>query len=171
MRHPLLAIPAALLVISACKESVAPEAPLVRILATVTEANTCAVTTLGKSYSSVGQIKGDVPARFVGTLAGEPYHGFACWVSTSGGDGSLTVIFSGNNIGKPLAPGTYSLRQDLLFDTPPGMASVSFYTSTLGSHRLKTLDNANGSVIVEETASGGRIIRVDVDAVEYGPIF
>ncbi len=165
---------AALLVFAGCQENTGPREPLptFRVQATILETNTCSVNALGKSYSSIGQIRGDVPSQFIGTRADLAYHGFGCWVATDGGDGDLVVIFSGSHFGKALEPGTYPLRKELLPDTPVGYASVSFRPSSLeNGHRLRTLDTSVGSVVVEATPTGGRTIRVDVEAVEWGPIF
>lgn len=169
MRYSLLTTASVLLAISACKEASAPEAiPTFHLTATVTEANTCAVTTLERSFNSIGQIRGDVPASFVGTVPEASYHGFGCWVATDGGDGDLIVLFSQNNFGKPLAVGTYTLTRQVLDDTPAGYASVSFRTAFLGVDKLVTMDNAVGSVVVEATASGARRIRVDAEVVRWG---
>ena len=172
MIRPLLAISAALLAVSGCKETSAPiEAPTYRLTATITENNTCTVNVLGKSYSSVNQVRGDVPAQFIGTVANESYHGFGCWVGTDGSDGDLIVLFSGNNLGKPLAPGTYPLAQEVLDETPPKMSAVSFRPSEFGPQRLRSKDGSPGQVVVAETASGGRTVTIDVELVRWGAIF
>jgi len=173
MRYSLLASASVILAISACQESAAPEPPpTFRLTATVTDANTCSVTTMEKSFSSIGQIRGDVPTKFIGTVAEKSYHGMGCWVATEGGDGDLIVLFSGNNFGKPLAVGTYPLRREVLDDTPLGFASVTFRSSQLlGGDKMRTMDNAVGSVVVEATPSGGRLIRVDVEVVRWGSTF
>ncbi|MDO8500249.1 MAG: hypothetical protein Q7S20_00215 [Gemmatimonadaceae bacterium] len=174
MRHPLLAASAAILAASACtmKDTAAPDAPpTYRLTATVTENNSCAVTVMAKTYSSIGQIRGDVPSKFIGTIPDKSYHGFGCWVATDGGDGDLIILFSGNNLGKPLDVGTYPLRFEILDNTPPMMAQVSFRPSALGGDNLRTTDGAAGSVVVESTPSGGRQIRADVDVVRWGSSF
>jgi len=78
------------------------------------------------------------------------------------------VLFSGNNFGKPLAVGTYALSREVLDDTPLGFAAVSFRTAFLGVDKLRTMDNAVGSVVVDSTASGARRIRVDAEVVRWG---
>ena len=168
MRSSLLAF-AFVAAASACKtDTTAPVAgPTFRVVADVTGSNNCSVNTLNKSYSSIGQIRGDVPTKFIGTLADKSYHGFGCWVATDGGDADLIVVFSGNSFGKPLAVGTYGLRLDLLDDTPPMMASIRFYTASLGNDELRPLDNAVGSVVVDSSASGARRIHVDVQATRW----
>jgi hypothetical protein len=123
------------------------------------------------NYSSIGQIRGDVPKQFVGTIPEQSYHGFGCWVATSGGDGDLIVLFSGNNLGKPLAVGTYALTHQVLDNTPLGMAAVTFRPSMLGGDKLRTMDNATGNVIVEATSTGGRVIRIEADVVRWSSFF
>ncbi|MEO5589436.1 MAG: hypothetical protein ABIS03_07605 [Gemmatimonadaceae bacterium] len=173
MKLSVLAAAAAVLSFSACVENAAaPETPApVRLRATVTESNSCDVSVMSKAYSSKGQIRGDVPSQFVGTVAGQSYHGFGCWVSTSGGDGDLVVLFSGNNLGKPLAVGTYTLSREILDNTPLGKASVAFRPSDLGGDKLRTLDDASGTVVVEITPGGGRKIVIDVDVERWGRAF
>ena len=161
---------------SACKPatSTAPVAPqTVHVTATVTASNTCSVNTPDQSYGSIGQITGDAPAKFIGTLD-KNYHGFSCWVSVDGGvstksgDGFLNIVFSGNNFGKPLVVGTYGLRLEILDNTPPMMATIRFHPSNLGGDELRPLDNAVGAITVDSTASGARNIHVDLQAVRYG---
>lgn len=174
MRYQIFAASAALLGAIGCVEKVtAPEnvTPPVRLTATITEANVCTVNVLNTAYQSIGQIRGDVPSKFIGTVADKSYHGFGCWVATSGGDGDLIVLFSGNNLGKPLAVGTYTLSNEVLDDTPAMRAQVVFRPSALGGDKLRTLDNSAGSVVVEATPTGGRIIRVNADVVRWGAAF
>lgn len=173
MRLKLLAASAAILGVAACKtdNAIVGPAPAYRLKATVTEANSCDVSVMDKSYSSLGQIRGDVPKTFMGTVAQASYHGFGCWVATSGGDGDLIVLFSGNTLGKPLEPGTYPLSREILDDTPLGRANVTFRPSTLQGDKLTTLDNASGSVVVEATPTGGRTITIDVDVTRWGRAF
>ncbi len=163
-----------MLSLAACVEnSAAPgtSAPTFRLRATVTESNDCDVSVLNKTYSSKGQIRGDVPSQFVGTIPQQSYHGFGCWVATSGGDGDLIVLFSGNNLGKPLAAGTYPLSLEVLDNTPLGRASVTFRPSEFGGDKLRTPTDASGSVVVEVTPSGGRRITVDAEMVRWNNSF
>ena len=172
MMRAIFPLVAVIALAAGCKEQTGPvESPTYRITATVTEDNKCTVNALGKSYSSIGQVRGDVPSKFVGTLSDKTYHGFGCWVAADQGDGDLIVLFSGNNFGKPLKAGTYPLKLELLDDTPPNFASVNFRPSEFGADRLRTRDGAVGSVTVTETPAGGRTITVDVEAVRWGPIF
>jgi hypothetical protein len=172
MRFSLLAISAASLGLAACDKATTPDVPpTYHLSATVTESNNCSVSVMDTNYSSIGQIRGDVPKQFVGTVADQSYHGFGCWVSTTGGDGDLIVLFSGNTLGKPLATGTYTLTHQVLDNTPLGVASVNFRPSMLGGDKLRTMDNASGTVVVEATADGGRIIRVEADVVRWSNFF
>ena len=174
MRYKLLAGSAALLGATAClKNSTSgPEAPpTFHLTATITDANTCAVNVLNHDYSSIGQIRGDVPKAFVGTVAEKTYHGFGCWVATTGGDGDLIVLFSGNNLGKPLAVGTYTPVRDILDETPPMSAQVKFLTSEIGTDKLVTRESLPGTIVVEETPSGGRVIKVDADVYRWWSTF
>lgn len=140
--------------------------------ATITgDANACSVNVLDKSYSSLGQIRGDVPKSFIGTVPDKTYHGFGCWVATSGGDGDLIVLFSGNNLGKPLAVGSYTPVLEILDETPPMSAQVKFRTSEIGTDKLVTMESLPGTIIVEATPSGGRVIKVEADVVRWYSAF
>ncbi len=174
MRSSCLAL--ALVVAAAgCKtDTTSPEAgPTYRVVANISGTNTCSVNTLDASYGSVGQIRGDVPKKFVGTLADKGYHGFTCWVSTDNGvtangdNGFINVIFAGNTYGKPLDVGTYSLRFYILDDSPPMTATIRFHPASLNNDELRPLDNAVGSIVVDSTANGTRSVHVDLQAVRW----
>lgn len=167
---PLLAFA----LLASCTETSGPvDVPSFRLTATITEDNRCTVNVMGRTYVSEFQVRGDLPAKFIGTLANESYHGFGCWVGTGDPaiDGDLVVLFAGNNLGKPLAPGTYSLGFDIFDNTPAGVSSVNFRPSELGGHRLRSKDGLPGTVTVEETPTGGRKITVDAEVVRWGAIF
>jgi len=169
MKNPIVVpIFAALLSAGCNPEAVAPT-PLETfpLTATITEANECTVTVLGKTYQSKGQVRGDVPANFVGTLKDESYHGFGCWVETQGSDGDLVVLFAGNAYQKPLAVGTYPAAFEIVDETPPNTSQVTFRSGSFDGVKLITPDGARGNVIVETTPRGGRLIRVDVDVFRY----
>ena len=171
MKISTLALSAAVLAVMACEKTTAPDVPpTYRLTATVTASNNCSVSVMDKNYSSIGQIRGDVPTQFVSTIPDKSYHGFGCWVATSDGDGDLVVLFSGNTYGKPLETGTYQLVRQVLDDTPLGKASVSFRPSFLGD-KLRTMDNATGNVVVEKDANGAIVIKVDADVVRWGEVF
>ncbi|MEO8194044.1 MAG: hypothetical protein ABI681_09335 [Gemmatimonadales bacterium] len=172
MRLSHLAASAAILAALGCKEAAAPGAlPTFHLTAAVTESNDCTVNVMDKTYASKGQIRGDVPIKFIGTVAEKSYHGFGCWVATNGGDGDLIVLFSGNNLGKPLDVGTYALVHDVLDDTPRMFASISFRPSELGGDKLRSIENGTGSVVVDSIASGARRITVNADVVRWGAVF
>ncbi|MEO5579466.1 MAG: hypothetical protein ABIR58_02330, partial [Gemmatimonadaceae bacterium] len=131
--------------------------------------NKCAVAVMGKNYASDGKVRGDVPAKFIGTLPTANYHGFGCIVDNTGGEGDLIIIFSGNNFQRPLAVGTYQLVTEILNETPAMRANVTFRAPGIGGEKLATFDGARGSVVVDTTANGGRRIRADVDVFRYNP--
>ncbi|HVF38466.1 MAG TPA: hypothetical protein VM939_01110 [Gemmatimonadaceae bacterium] len=173
MRNSFLFVSALVVGTGCVNETSAPgPIPTYRLTATVTEANNCAVEAQGIRYSSIGQIRGDVPTKFIGTVKDLSYHGFGCWVSvapnsTAQGDGDLVIIFSGNRFNKPLAVGTYKLSREILDDMPEMYANVSFRPSNLGGDKLVTNNDASGSVVVDSTASGARRIRADVDVIRW----
>ena len=171
MRFRALAVSAAALALAGCDKATSPDVPpTYHLSATVTASNNCSVSVLDNDYSSIGQIRGDVPKDFIGTVPEQSYHGFGCWVATSGGDGDLIVLFSGNNLGKPLEVGTYPLVHQVLDNTPRGRAAVSFRSSLFGD-KLRTMDGATGNVIVEKDANGAIVIRVEADVVRWGNVF
>ena len=173
MRSSLVVLGLALAVAS-CKIESAPVEPLAtfHVVANVTGSNTCSVNALDKSYGSIGQITGDKPTKFISTF-NKNYHGFSCWVSadggvtTNGGDGFLNIVFSGNTLGQPLAVGTYGLRFEILDNTPPMMATIRWGSSSIGGDELRPLDNAEGTITVDSTATGARNIHVDLQAIRY----
>jgi hypothetical protein len=177
MRLKFLAAAATTLGILACETSEPLDvAPTFHLAATVTAINTCNVSVRDQNYSSVNMVRGDVPKAFVGTVADGGYHGFGCWVAVNGvspadGDGDLIVLFAGNTLGKPLTPGTYQLKREILDDTPLGFASVVFRPSDLNGDKLVSLDGAVGSVVVEATPDGGRLVKVDAEVSRWGRAF
>ncbi len=174
MRSSYLVIPF-LCAAVACQTDNTVSEPLqtYHVVANVTGSNTCSVNALETQYGSVGKIQGDLPSRFVGTLANKGYHGTSCWVSIDGGNtatgdyGFINVIFSQNTFGKPLEVGKYSLRLEILDDTPPMTATIRFHPVSLNNDELRPLDNAVGSIVVDSTASGARNIHVDLQAVRW----
>ncbi|HEX2721562.1 MAG TPA: hypothetical protein VHM24_01490 [Gemmatimonadaceae bacterium] len=172
MRHKHLASILLLVGAAGCVEKTEPGAvPTLTLRATVTDTNDCSVNVLDKAYASKGQIRGDVPSAFVGTVANESYHGFGCWVGTTDGAGDLIVLFSQNNFGKPLAVGTYTPALEVLDDTPPMRFHLKFRTSESATERLTTTDETPGTVVVEATPSGGRIIKVNTEVVRWSSAF
>ena len=174
MRYSLITASLTLLATAACVEKTTSpdDVPLsYHITATITESNNCSVNVLDKSYSSIGQIRGDVSPKFIGTVADKSYHGFGCWVATTGGDGDLIVLFSGNNLGKPLDVGSYTPSLEVLDDTGPMRATVTFRTSEIGTDRLRTTDTLPGTITVEATPNGGRTIKVDAQLARWSNTF
>ena len=172
MRIPAIALTGLLAALTGCQETAAPiDPPKFRVTATITEDNTCTVSAMGKTYTSQGRIRGDKPAQFVGTMADLQYHGFGCEVASSGTEGDIIVLFSGNNLGKPLEPGVYPLNLQILDETPAHIASVIFNSDDYGPFKLRTRDGAPGTVTVEQTPTGGRRIIVDVETVQWGEPF
>lgn len=171
MRYTILSLSAASLALLGCAETTTPPAPAVfRVSATVTASNTCSVTAMDQQFTSINQVRGDLPDKFIGTVEDASYHGFGCWVASNtvtGQDGDLIVLFSGNNLGKALEPGTYGIVHEIYDDTPLGKAAVTFRSSTMDNYKLRTTDTSSGTVTVEETPDGGRTVRVDVDVVEW----
>lgn len=168
MRLPLFAISIAILAATGCTESTPLEpVPTLHLSASISGTGECSVSTLNKNYVSFGNQRGDIGAKFVGTVPQDSYHGVGCWVGTAGGDGDLIIIFSGNTLGKPLDVGTYQLNREILDGLPPMHANVTFRNSDMPGDKLVTLDNSVGSVVVDSTASGARIIRADVEVTRW----
>ncbi len=137
------------------------------LTATVNESSQCTAAVMDKSYKSVGKIRGDLPSKFIGTVAERNYHGFGCVVDNTAGEGDLIIIFSGNRFGQPLAVGTYRLVSEIIDSTPAMSANVTFKAPGIGGERLSTFDGARGSVVVDSAADGSRRIRADVDVYLY----
>jgi hypothetical protein len=169
MRLPILATSLAILAATGCKETTAPlgPAPTFHLNATISDTGACTVKALDHDYVSNNAQRGDIGTMFVGTLPDLSYHGVGCWVGTASGDGDLIVIFSGNSLGKPLDVGTYALSRQILDNTPAMHANVTFRNSEMLGDKLVTLDGAAGSVTVEATPSGGRVIKADVELTRW----
>jgi len=174
MRLPLLALSGALFAVIGCQETAAPvDPPVFRVQATILDTNKCVVSAAGKTYESDNQVRGDVPSQFIGTEKSYPFHGFGCAVfrPTRDADGDIIVLFSKNNFGKPLNPGTYKIVSEITSETPAGFASVRFNSSDFPDYVLNSMDYLAGSVTVEETATGGRKVTVDVEMIQWGEPF
>ena len=169
MRLSVFAGAIATLALAACTENTAPvgPAPTFHLSANITGSGDCTVNALDHDYVSNNAQRGDVGLKFVGTVANDSYHGVGCWVGTASGDGDLIIIFSGNNLGKPLDVGTYQLSREILDETPLMHANVTFRNSEMLGDKLTTLDNAVGSVVVDSTASGARTIHADVELTRW----
>jgi hypothetical protein len=171
MRFKIAATFLAILGTAACTEkTVLGPAPTFHLNATVSGEGDCTVEALDKTYQSVGHQRGDVGEQFVSTIPDESYHGVGCWVGSSNGDGDVIVIFSGNTFGQPLAVGTYQLSREILDDTAPMRANVTFRNTDMPGDKLVTLDNAVGSVVVDTSPSGALVIRANVEVTRWGGI-
>ena len=136
--------------------------------ATITPDNKCVVETLGKTYTSVGQVRGVVLPAFSGTLDNAGYHAVGCWVGAlDGSDGDLALLFEGDSRGKPFETGTFQPKFEPTFGGPDKVVSISFFAKALTGGRLATVDQSTGSVVVTSDAAGNRTVRVDVSVVKY----
>jgi hypothetical protein len=162
---------AAVLVLAGCaqKDATAP-VPLetLSFRATITPDNKCTVETLGRTYTSVGQVRGVVLPSFSGTLDNAGYHAVGCWVGApDGSGGDLAVLFEGDSRGKPFDTGTFQPKFEPAFGGSDKIASISFFTTALTGWRLATVDQSTGSVVVTSDAAGNRTVKVDVSVIKY----
>lgn len=150
------------------KEPVAPvQVETLPLRATVTPDNHCTVEALGRTYTSIGQVRGAVLPNFAGTLDSDGWHAIGCWVSNvDGTDGELVLTFSGNSFQQPFATGTFEPRYEAPWGSSDKLVNVSFRASYLGNEMLKTVNESPGSVVVESAPNGSRTIRVDVGTVK-----
>jgi len=160
----------AILVTAGCVKE--PSAPVsfeaFPLRATVTPDNHCTVEAWGRTYTSIGQVRGAVLPTFSGTLESDGYHAIGCWVSHSDGtDGELVVTFSGNSYQLPFPTGSFRPVLDPPYGSTEKIVSVSFSASFLPTVKLRTVDESSGAVTVESDATGARTIRVDVTALRW----
>jgi len=95
-----LAGTAAMISLAACVQVPTENTPQVQeqfpLRATITPDNHCTVEALGKTYTSVGQVRGAVLPNFTGTSEGggrDGWHVVGCWVSNvDGSDGDLVIV-------------------------------------------------------------------------------
>ena len=161
---------AALLGLAACVK--VPTAPVqvetFPLRATVTPDNHCTVDALGKTYTSIGQVRGAVLPNFTGDLQNDGYHAIGCWVSNvDGSDGDLIITFSGGSYQQPFPTGSFVPAFEPPFGSTDKIVSVSFHSSSYGPEMLRTIDTSTGAVMVESASNGARTIRVDVTAMKY----
>jgi hypothetical protein len=136
--------------------------------ATVTPDNHCTVEALGKTYTSIGQVRGAVLPTFSGTLDNGGYHSIGCWVAgPDGSDGDLLITFSGESYQKPFPSGTFLPAFEPPYGSTDKWAGVSFRASTFNAEMLRTTDTSTGSIVVQSDPAGERTIVVDVTAVKY----
>lgn len=162
---------AALVAIAACVKvpTEVPAAEQFPLRATVTPDNHCTVEALGKTYTSIGQVRGAVLPMFTGDLDNAGYHAIGCWVANVDGtsDGDLIITFSGNSYGQPFPTGTFKPILDPPYGSDEKIVTVSFRSSSYNAEKLKTVNESTGAVTVESAPSGARTIKVDVSAVKY----
>lgn len=162
---------AALIVLAGCaqKDAVAPALPqTLSFRATITPDNKCTVEALGRTYTSVGQVRGVVLPSFSGTLDNAGYHAVGCWVGApDGSGGDLAVLFEGDSRGKPFDTGTFQPKFEPTFGGSDKNVSISFFSTALTGGRLATIDQSTGSVVVTSDAAGNRTVKVDVSVIKY----
>lgn len=160
---------AALAVAGCAREPAAPvQLATVPLRATVTADNHCTVEAYGKTYTSVGQVRGALLPSFTGTENNAGLHAIGCWVSLpDGSDGELVVIFSGNSYQLPFSTGTFQPRYEAPYGTNDMIATVSFRSALHPHEKLVTIDQSTGTVIVDAAPDGARTIRLDVTAYQY----
>lgn len=171
MKNLILSSVAAVVVLAGCtpKDATAPALPeSVAFRATITPDNKCTVETLGKTYTSVGQVRGAVLPAFSGTLDNTGYHAVGCWVGAPDGTGGdLAVLFEGDSRGKPFDTGTFQPRFEPTFGGSNKVVSISFFSTAVTGGRLATIDQSTGSVVVTSDAAGNRTVKVDVSVIKY----
>jgi len=168
--HRLSAASLVLLVFVGCvvEPTAAPPLETFALRATVTPDNKCTVEALGRTYTSVGMVRGAVLPDFSGSLENDGYHAIGCWVSNADGtDGDLIVTFSGNSFQQPFPTGTFEPIFEPPFGSTEKLVSVSFRASFFPNEKLRTNNGSAGSVVVESASSGARTIHVDVMAIKY----
>ena len=161
---------AAVIVLTACVKVPTEPVPIETfpLRATITPDNHCTVDALGKTYTSIGQVRGAVLPTFTGDVKNDGLHGIGCWVSNpDGSDGDLIINFSGGSYAQPFPTGSFVPAFEPVFGSTENIVSVSFRASTYGPHKLQTIDTSTGAVIVESSPTGARTIRVDVTAMNY----
>jgi len=170
MRYFALSSIVAALAVAGCAQE--PSAPVqletIPLRATVTPDNHCTVEAYGKTYTSVGQVRGAFLPTFTGTENNAGLHAIGCWVNTSdGSDGDLVVIFTGNSYQLPFSTGTFQPRFEPPYGTDDKIASVSFRASSHPNEKLVTIDQSTGTVTVDAAPNGARTIHLDVTAYQY----
>lgn len=166
---PLSSIAAAL-AIAGCAQAPTVPVPVATtaLRATVTPDNHCTVEAYGKTYTSVGQVRGALLPSFTGTENNAGLHAIGCWVALpDGSDGELVVIFSGNSYQLPFSTGTFQPRTEATWGTNDMMANVSFRSALHPHEKLITIDQSSGTVTVTAAANGNRTIKLDVTTYPY----
>jgi len=170
MRIIALSSIAAVLVATGCVQDLSAPTPLenISLRATITSDNRCTVETMGRTYTSIGQVRGATLPIFSGALQNDGWHSIGCWVAMSDGtDGELVLTFSGNSFQKPFEPGSYSPRFEPPYGSSEKLVSVSFRSVAFGNMKLKTIDQSTGGVTIEGTLNGVKTVHVDVSVIKY----
>ena len=136
--------------------------------ATITPDNRCTVETMGKTYTSIGQVRWAALPTFSGTLENSGFHAVGCWVAMSDGtDGDVVLLFSGDSFQKSFEPGSYLPRFEPPYGSAEKLVGVVFRTVAVPNHLLRTIDESTGGVTIEAAPNGARTIRVDVSVVKF----
>lgn len=169
MRITALFSIAALVATGCVQDLSAPTPPeTIPLRATITADNRCTVETLGRTFTSIGQVRGATLPTFSGSLVSDGFHAVGCWVAMADGtDGDFVLTFSGNSFQKPFELGSYLPRFEPPYGSAEKLVSVTFRTIVLPNERLKTIDQSTGGVTIETSPSGAKTIRVDVSVIKY----
>src|SRR5688572_5675611 len=127
MRITALCSIAAAVVAAGCVQDLSGPAAVetVPLRATITPDNRCTVETLGKTFKSIGQVRGATLPSFSGSLQHSGFHTVGCWVAMSDGtDGDFIIIFSGDSFQKPFEVGSYLPRFEPPYGSSEKLASV-----------------------------------------------
>jgi hypothetical protein len=163
MRITAVCTIAAALVASGCVQDLSGPAAVetIPLRATITPDNRCTVETLGKTYTSIGQVRWVTLPTFAGSLENNGFHAVGCWVAMSDGtDGDVVLLFSGDSFQKSFEPGNYLPRFEPPYGSAEKLVGVIFRTVAVPNHLLRT-------VTIEVAPNGARTIRVDVSVVKY----
>lgn len=170
MRITALSSIAAALVVAGCVQDLSAPPPVetIPLRATITADNRCTVETMGRTYTSIGQVRGATLPTFSGSLENSGFHAVGCWVATSDGtDGDFVLLFSGDSYQKPFELGSYLPRFEPPYGSTEKLVGVTFLTVALPDHKLKTIDQSTGGVTIEVAPGGAKTIRVDVSVIKY----
>ncbi len=169
MRITALYSIAALVTAGCVQDLSAPTPPeTIPLRATITADNRCTVETLGKTFTSIGQVRGVTLPTFTGSLESQGFHAVGCWVAMSDGtDGDFVLTFSGDSFQKPFEVGSYLPRFEPPYGSSEKLVSVVFRTQALPDHLLRTIDQSTGGVTIETGPGGARTIRVDLSVIKF----
>jgi len=160
----------AALVATGCVQDLSAPIPseTIPLRATITPDNRCTVETLGKTFTSIGQVRGATLPTLTGSLESQGFHAVGCWVAMSDGtDGDFVLTFSGDSFQKPFEAGSYLPRFEPPYGSTEKLVSVVFRTQALPDHRLRTIDQSTGTVTIETGPGGAKTIRVDLSVIKF----